>query len=73
MVESIATHARRGRTGTGGNTRTGVLFREVVYRNTLEGMGAMPPRGGKPNLTEEQVKMAVDYLIEGAGGWPEEG
>lgn len=46
--------------------------REVVYRNTLEGKGAMPPRGGKPELTEEQVKMAVDYMVEGAGGWPDE-
>ena len=46
--------------------------RETMYENTIKGMGAMPPKGGKPNLTEEQVKMAVDYMVTAAGGWPEE-
>jgi cytochrome c5 len=46
--------------------------REKMYENTMKGKGAMPPKGGKPNLTDEQVKMAVDYMVNAAGGWPEE-
>ncbi len=46
--------------------------RETMYKNTMEGMGAMPPKGGKSSLTEEQVKMAVDYMVDAAGGWPED-
>lgn len=45
--------------------------RETMYKNTMEGMGAMPPKGGKPSLTEEQVEMAVDYMVNAAGGWPD--
>lgn len=45
--------------------------REVMYENTMNGKGAMPPKGGRPSLTDEQVKMAVDYMVDAAGGWPE--
>lgn len=45
--------------------------REKMYENTMNGKGAMPPKGGKPSLTDEQVKMAVDYMVNAAGGWPE--
>ena len=46
--------------------------RETLYKNTIEGKGAMPPKGGKPSLTEEQVEMAVDYMVNAVGGWPGE-
>jgi|GEM_PF-4392735 len=45
--------------------------RDTVYGNAINGKGSMPPKGGRLSLTDEQVKMAVDYMVEAAGGWPE--
>ncbi len=41
---------------------------EALYASALNGMGdasgwRMPPRGGNPALTDEQVKRAVDYTL----------
>jgi cytochrome c5 len=43
--------------------------RETLYKNSIEGIGAMPPKGGKSFLTDQQVKSAVDFMVEGSGGW----
>jgi cytochrome c5 len=45
--------------------------RETMYENTINGKAAMPPKGGKPSLTDEQVEMAVDYMVNAVGGWPD--
>lgn len=45
--------------------------RDTVYEHAIKGKGAMPPKGGRLSLTDDQVKMAVDYMVGAAGGWPE--
>jgi cytochrome c5 len=43
--------------------------RELLYQSALNGIQGddgkyrMPPRGGNDRLTEEQVRLAVDYKI----------
>ena len=38
--------------------------RETLVRNTLLGVGTMPPRGGVPGLSDEEIAAAVDYMIQ---------
>lgn len=40
----------------------------VLYRHALEGFFGpngtqMPPRGGNPQLSDEEVRLAVDYMV----------
>lgn len=42
--------------------------RELLYQHAIEGffgpMGTqMPPRGGNPDLSDEEVRAAVDYMV----------
>ena len=39
---------------------------DALYRNTLNGKGAMPPRAGFPNLTDEELKAGIRYLLAAA-------
>jgi cytochrome c5 len=44
--------------------------RAELYKNSIEGFSGyfvMPPRGGNPELSNEEVKGAVDYLLHRAG------
>jgi len=43
--------------------------KEAVYKNAIEGIRGMPPRGGYSQLSDEEVKQATDYMIGAAGGW----
>jgi cytochrome c5 len=41
--------------------------RDVLYDHSINGFhdkGMMPPRGGDDSLTDEEVKAAVDYMVQ---------
>lgn len=37
---------------------------ETVYKNGINGINAMPPKGGNMDLSDEQFKKVVDYIIQ---------
>lgn len=41
---------------------------DTLYENSINGFqgdtGVMPPKGGFTNLSDEEVKAAVDYMVE---------
>ncbi len=39
---------------------------DTLYKVALTGKGAMPPKGGNKNLTDAEVKAAVDYMVAAA-------
>ena len=36
---------------------------EVLHQHSLQGIRAMPPKGGFMNLSDAQVQAAVDYMV----------
>ncbi len=37
--------------------------KEALYNSALHGIGVMPPKGGRMDLSDEDIKAAVDYMI----------
>lgn len=43
--------------------------KDLLYEHAIDGFTgesgvAMPPKGGNPNLTDEEIKATVDYIVE---------
>lgn len=36
---------------------------ETLVSNAVNGLNAMPPRGGNPTLTDEQIQAAVEFML----------
>jgi cytochrome c5 len=36
---------------------------QTLYDNAIKGINLMPAKGGNPNLSDAQVKAAVDYML----------
>ncbi len=34
-----------------------------LVQNAINGLNAMPPRGGNPSLTDEQIQAAVEFML----------
>ena len=37
---------------------------DALTAATIKGKGMMPPKGGKPNLSDADIKAAVQYMID---------
>lgn len=37
---------------------------EQLVQNAVNGIGTMPPKGGDPSLSEEEIRAAVNFMIE---------
>jgi cytochrome c5 len=37
--------------------------KEALYKSALGGKNAMPPKGGNPSLSDDDVKAVVDFIV----------
>lgn len=37
---------------------------EVLFEHAIKGFKAMPPRGGSAQLSDEEVRAAIDFMVE---------
>jgi cytochrome c5 len=44
------------------------LGEDALVMSVVNGKGAMPPKGGNPSLSEDQIRAAVKYILGQSGG-----
>jgi cytochrome c5 len=37
--------------------------KDALYKSAIAGKGAMPPKGGAADLSDDEIKGAVDYVL----------
>ena len=37
---------------------------DTLYANAINGIGGMPPKGGRADLSDDDIKKAVDYMLQ---------
>ena len=37
---------------------------DTLVQNAINGLNVMPPRGGNPSLTDEQIRAAVEHMVQ---------
>ncbi len=37
---------------------------DTLYTNSLKGKGAMPAKGGRADISDDNIKAAVDYMVK---------
>lgn len=37
---------------------------DTMVTNAIKGKGAMPAKGGRPNLSDEKIKAVVKYMVD---------
>ncbi len=42
------------------------LGKDVLYASVINGKGAMPPKAGQAQLSDDEIKAAVDYMVSQA-------
>ena len=43
--------------------------RETLYDHAINGYRGMPAKGGRMSMSDDQIKDAVNYMVEHSGGW----
>ena len=38
---------------------------DALVTSSINGKGAMPPRGGRADLSDEQMKAVIEYMVSG--------
>ena len=40
---------------------------DAMMANAIKGKGGMPPKGGNPSLSDEDLRIAIEYMLDQAG------